>query len=72
MKTFAEGVHPVHMQLQYDMEPDQVDKDGEEAIAQVQKEQEQNQELPYSDSNVQTNNLDQMVDNEQNPEQVLT
>jgi hypothetical protein len=33
------------------MEPDQVDKDGEEAIAQVQKEQEQ-QELPYSDSNV--------------------
>jgi len=41
MKTFAEGVHPIHMQLQYDMEPDQVDKDGEDAIAQVQKEQEE-------------------------------
>lgn len=33
MKHLGENVHPIHMQLQYDMEPDQVDKDGEEAIA---------------------------------------
>jgi hypothetical protein len=33
MKTFAADVHPIHMQLQYDMEPDQIDADGAEAIA---------------------------------------
>lgn len=33
MKQFAENVHPIHMQLQYDMEPDQIDADGAEAIA---------------------------------------
>jgi len=33
MKHLGENVHPIHMQLQYDMEPDQFDKDGEEAIA---------------------------------------
>lgn len=51
------------MQLQYDMEPDQNDRDGTGAISDVQTEQEA---VPDTDSAVQTENI------EQNPDQVLT